>query len=148
MPGQWGRTTDNWTWQSGQWVQPPFSNAYWAPGYWRNSGGQFVWQGGHWAAADQGVVVQKPITVPRDVRRNAAGRAGGDGLGLAARLLDVARHVGLGAGRVHPVGRADGGLEAGLVASGAGRRMALEPGTLVDELAAHRLVFWLISADA
>jgi hypothetical protein len=64
VPGQWGRTADDWTWQSGQWVQPPFSNAYWAPGYWRNSGGQFIWQSGHWAAADQGVVVAKPITVP------------------------------------------------------------------------------------
>jgi hypothetical protein len=64
VPGQWARTADNWTWQSGQWVQPPFSNAYWAPGYWKNSGGQFLWQSPHWAAADQGVVVQKPITVP------------------------------------------------------------------------------------
>jgi len=64
VPGQWGRTADNWSWQSGQWVQPPFSNAYWAPGYWKNSGGQYLWQGGHWAAADQGVVVQKPIAVP------------------------------------------------------------------------------------
>jgi hypothetical protein len=64
VPGQWGRTADSWSWQSGTWVQPPFSNAYWTPGYWRNSGGQYVWQGGHWAAADQGVVVNKPITVP------------------------------------------------------------------------------------
>lgn len=64
VPGQWGRTADNWAWQAGQWVQPPFSNAYWTPGYWKNSGGQFLWQSPHWAAADQGVVVQKPIAVP------------------------------------------------------------------------------------
>ena len=47
--------------QSAQWVQPPFSNAYWVPGYWQHNDGQFLWRDGHWAAADQGVVVQKPI---------------------------------------------------------------------------------------
>ncbi len=64
VPGQWERSADNWTWNAGEWVQPPFSNSYWVPGYWQNWGGQYQWETGHWAAADQGVVVQKPITVP------------------------------------------------------------------------------------
>jgi WXXGXW repeat (2 copies) len=64
VPGQWERTADNWTWNNGQWVQPPFSNAYWVPGYWQHHSGQFTWEASHWAAAQQGVVVQKPVTVP------------------------------------------------------------------------------------
>lgn len=64
VSGQWERTADSWTWNAGQWVQPPFSNAYWVPGYWQHQGGQYVWETSHWAAADQGVVVQKPVAVP------------------------------------------------------------------------------------
>jgi hypothetical protein len=64
VPGQWNRTAENWNWVAGQWVQPPFSNVYWVPGYWQHRGGQFVWETGHWAAADQGVVVAKPVTLP------------------------------------------------------------------------------------
>lgn len=64
VPGQWERSADEWTWNNGEWVQPPFSNSYWVPGYWQNWGGQYQWEAGHWAAAEQGVVVQKPITVP------------------------------------------------------------------------------------
>ena len=64
VAGQWERTADSWSWNVGQWVQPPLSNAYWVPGYWQHNDGQFLWSNGHWAAADQGVVVQKPITVP------------------------------------------------------------------------------------
>ena len=57
MPGQWERKPDKWSWVAGQWIQPPFSNAYWVPGYWQHRGGQFQWESGHWAAADQGLVV-------------------------------------------------------------------------------------------
>jgi len=64
IPGQWERTPDNWTWSAGKWVQPPFANAYWVSGYWKHHGGKYVWQGGHWAAANQGVVVNKPIELP------------------------------------------------------------------------------------
>ena len=64
VPGQWARTPDKWTWTAGQWVQPPFSNAYWVPGYWQHRGGKYTWETGHWAAADQGVIVAKPVTVP------------------------------------------------------------------------------------
>ena len=34
------------------------------PGYWQHNSGQFVWQTGHWAAANQGVIVAKPVTLP------------------------------------------------------------------------------------
>lgn len=64
VSGHWDRTPDDWKWNPGQWVQPPFSNAYWVPGYWQHQGGQFVWEDAHWAAANQGVVVQKPVAVP------------------------------------------------------------------------------------
>lgn len=64
IPGQWNRTPDSWNWVAGKWVQPPFSNAYFVPGYWQNWGGKYQWETGHWAAADQGYVVQKPVTVP------------------------------------------------------------------------------------
>jgi hypothetical protein len=64
VPGQWERTPDNWNWVAGKWVQPPFSNAYYVPGYWQNWGGTYQWETGHWAAADQGYVVTKPVTVP------------------------------------------------------------------------------------
>ena len=62
--GHWDRTPDSWAWVGGNWVQPPFSNAYWTPGYWQHQGGQFVWENAHWAAANQGVIVNKPMTVP------------------------------------------------------------------------------------
>jgi WXXGXW repeat (2 copies) len=64
VSGQWERTPDNWSWNAGSWVQPPFSNAYWVLGYWKHHGGQYVWQPAHWGAAPQGVVVNKPIAVP------------------------------------------------------------------------------------
>jgi hypothetical protein len=64
VPGQWERTADSWSWNAGEWVQPPFSNAYWVPGYWQHNDGQYLWETGHWAAAEQGVVVQKPVTIP------------------------------------------------------------------------------------
>jgi hypothetical protein len=64
VPGRWDRTPDSWSWVAGSWVQPPFSNAYYVPGYWQNWGGKYQWEAGHWAAADQGYVVQKPVTVP------------------------------------------------------------------------------------
>lgn len=64
VPGQWERSADSWSWNAGEWVQPPFSSTYWVPGYWQNRGGQYQWETGHWAAADQGVIVQKPIAVP------------------------------------------------------------------------------------
>lgn len=64
VPGQWERTPDKWAWVNGKWVQPPFSNAYWVPGYWQHRGGNYKWETGHWAAATQGVVVAKPVTVP------------------------------------------------------------------------------------
>ena len=64
VPGQWERTPDSWNWVSGQWVQPPFSNAYWVSGYWQHWGGQYQWETGHWAAGSQGVIAQKPVTVP------------------------------------------------------------------------------------
>jgi hypothetical protein len=64
VAGQWEKTPDNWTWTAGRWVQPPFGNAYWTPGYWKHHGGRYVWQAGHWAAASQGVLVAKPVTVP------------------------------------------------------------------------------------
>jgi hypothetical protein len=62
--GRWKRTPDKWTWVSGKWVKPPFSNAYWVPGYWQLRGGKYKWETGHWAAASQGVVVAKPVAVP------------------------------------------------------------------------------------
>jgi hypothetical protein len=34
------------------------------PGYWQHQRGRFVWEGGHWAAADQGLIVAKPVVVP------------------------------------------------------------------------------------
>jgi hypothetical protein len=64
ISGQWERTPDSWSWSAGHWVKPPFSNAYWVPGYWQHQSGQYVWQTGHWAAANQGVVVAKPIALP------------------------------------------------------------------------------------
>jgi len=64
IPGQWERTPDNWSWSGGKWVQPPFSNAYWVSGYWKHHSGKYMWQPAHWAAAGQGVVVQKPVTLP------------------------------------------------------------------------------------
>jgi hypothetical protein len=64
ISGQWERTPDSWSWSAGRWVQPPFSNAYWVSGYWQHRSGQYVWQSAHWAAANQGVVVAKPVTVP------------------------------------------------------------------------------------
>lgn len=62
--GHWDRTPDSWNWVGGQWVQPPFSNAYWVPGYWQHQRGKFLWERAHWAAADQGYIVNKPVTVP------------------------------------------------------------------------------------
>lgn len=64
VAGHWDRTPDQWVWNQGAWVQPPFSNAYWTPGYWQHQNGQYVWEDAHWAAANQGVVVAKPVTVP------------------------------------------------------------------------------------
>lgn len=64
VAGQWERTPDNWAWSAGRWVQPPFSNAYWVPGYWKHRSGQYAWQPAHWGVANQGVVVNKPVTVP------------------------------------------------------------------------------------
>jgi hypothetical protein len=64
VSGQWERTPDSWSWSAGRWVKPPFSNAYWVPGYWQHNRGQFVWQTGHWAAANQGLIVAKPVTLP------------------------------------------------------------------------------------
>jgi hypothetical protein len=64
VPGQWDRTPDKWSWSTGKWVQPPFGNAYWVPGYWKHNGGQYVWHPAHWAAANQGVIVNKPVTIP------------------------------------------------------------------------------------
>jgi hypothetical protein len=64
IPGQWERTPASWSWTVGKWVQPPFSNAYWVSGYWKYHGGKYVWQPAHWAAANQGVVVAKPVTLP------------------------------------------------------------------------------------
>lgn len=64
VSGQWERTAGSWSWNPGAWVEPPLSNAYWTPGYWRHNDGQFLWTSAHWAAANQGVVVQKPVTVP------------------------------------------------------------------------------------
>ncbi len=64
VSGHWDRTPDTWKWKSGEWVQPPFGNAYWVPGYWQHRNGKYVWQTAHWAAANQGVVVAKPVTVP------------------------------------------------------------------------------------
>jgi hypothetical protein len=64
VPGQWQRTPDKWNWVGGQWVQPPFNNAYWEPGYWQHRSGNYQWETGHWAAAGQGVVVSKPVTTP------------------------------------------------------------------------------------
>ena len=64
VPGQWERTAGDWTWHQGEWVEPPFSNAYWVPGYWQHHGGQYTWEASHWAAANQGVVVEKPVTAP------------------------------------------------------------------------------------
>jgi hypothetical protein len=62
--GHWDRTPDKWNWIPGSWIQPPFSNAYWQPGYWQHQDGTFVWEDAHWAAANQGVVVSKPVVVP------------------------------------------------------------------------------------
>ena len=64
VAGHWDRTPDQWVWNTGEWVQPPFSNAYWTPGYWQHQNGQYVWEDAHWAAANQGVVVAKPVTAP------------------------------------------------------------------------------------
>jgi hypothetical protein len=64
VSGHWNRTPDSWSWSAGQWVQPPFSNAYWIPGYWQHQGGQYVWETAHWAATDQGVIAEKPVTAP------------------------------------------------------------------------------------
>ena len=64
IAGQWERTPASWSWTNGKWVQPPFSNAYWVPGYWRHNSGKYVWQAAHWGVANQGVIVNKPVTVP------------------------------------------------------------------------------------
>ncbi|WP_152097194.1 YXWGXW repeat-containing protein [Lacipirellula parvula] len=64
VAGHWDRTPDQWVWNQGAWVEPPFSNAYWTPGYWQHQNGQYVWEDAHWAAANQGVVVAKPVAVP------------------------------------------------------------------------------------
>ena len=64
VSGHWNRTPSTWQWNTGTWVQPPFGNAYWVPGYWQHRGGKYVWQTAHWAAANQGVVVAKPVTMP------------------------------------------------------------------------------------
>jgi hypothetical protein len=64
VSGHWNRTPSTWQWNAGTWVQPPFGNAYWVPGYWQHRGGKYVWQTAHWAAANQGVVVAKPVTMP------------------------------------------------------------------------------------
>lgn len=64
VSGHWGRTPGEWTWNPGTWVKPPFANAYWMPGYWQHRNGRFVWERGHWAAADQGLIVAKPVVVP------------------------------------------------------------------------------------
>ncbi len=64
VSGRWERTAGSWSWNPGRWVKPPFSNAYWIPGYWQHNSGKFLWTKAHWAAADRGVVVQKPVTVP------------------------------------------------------------------------------------
>src|SRR5829696_3023883 len=64
VAGHWDRTPSTWRWNAGTWVQPPFGNAYWVPGYWQHRSGTYLWQTAHWAAANQGVVVAKPITMP------------------------------------------------------------------------------------
>jgi len=64
VQGRWERTADSWSWNPGAWVRPPLSNAYWMPGYWQHNNGTFLWSSAHWAAANQGVVVQKPVAVP------------------------------------------------------------------------------------
>jgi len=79
VSGRWERTAGSWSWTPGTWVKPPFSNAYWIPGYWRHNNGQLLWTSGHWAAADRGVVVHKPITVPpiyKEVRPSAPAKPG------------------------------------------------------------------------
>ena len=64
VSGHWNRTPSTWQWNAGSWVQPPFGNAYWVPGYWQHRGGKYAWQSAHWAAANQGVIVAKPVTMP------------------------------------------------------------------------------------
>jgi hypothetical protein len=64
VSGHWDRTPDKWNWMPGTWVQPPFANAYWQPGYWQHQRGRFVWEDAHWAAANQGLIVAKPVVVP------------------------------------------------------------------------------------
>src|SRR4029078_2976214 len=64
VSGHWSRTPSTWQWNAGTWVQPPFGNAYWVPGYWQHRGGKSAWQTAHWVAANQGVVVAKPVTMP------------------------------------------------------------------------------------
>lgn len=65
VPGHWNRTPDEWQWTGGAWMVPPAGNAYWVDGYWQHRGGQFEWEPAHWATAQQGVIVNKPVNVPK-----------------------------------------------------------------------------------
>jgi len=48
-PGHWAWDGANWTWETGQYVERPSTQAVWEPGHWvQQPGGGYVWIDGHW----------------------------------------------------------------------------------------------------
>lgn len=49
-PGHWTWDGSSWSWQQGQYVERPSSQAVWEPGHWvQQPSGGYVWVDGHWA---------------------------------------------------------------------------------------------------
>ena len=50
QPGHWMLSGNNWVWQSGQYVPPPYGATTWIPGRWEQQPtGTWMWMEGHWA---------------------------------------------------------------------------------------------------
>jgi hypothetical protein len=49
QPGHWIWDGSSWSWQEGQYVDPPTPQAVWEPGGWvQQPAGGYVWVDGHW----------------------------------------------------------------------------------------------------
>lgn len=64
IPGAWEREPDKWTWVAGHWEKPPILPARWVQGYWKYQENRYHWHPGHWAVAENGVIVNKPVSPP------------------------------------------------------------------------------------
>lgn len=47
VPGYW-KWRDEWEWESGSWVRPPYQGATWQAGYWEKRPEGWVWRKGRW----------------------------------------------------------------------------------------------------